>query len=147
MQYARVVEHSESAFESVASRMVHAAMQAASNGTDRSEQQREFKLGASNIGHCRQHAVLMIRQTPPSDERDVTAAFIGTVVGDAIEKQLKVMHPNLVVQEEGLAPERFSDKSRSEQATQVRVRRNQRSSQGVDKLGASRAGGRRAAGA
>ncbi|ALY10846.1 hypothetical protein WILDE_62 [Arthrobacter phage Wilde] len=101
MQYQRVIEHSESPFEKIASTMVYDAIQAASNGTDRSEQQREFKLGASNIGHCRQHAVLMIRQTPPSDERDVTAAFIGTVLGDAIEKQLKVMHPNLLVQEEG----------------------------------------------
>lgn len=94
MQYARVIEHSETPFESVASQAVNEAIQNAANGTDRSAQQMEFKLGASNIGHCRQHAVLMIRQTPPSDERDKTAAFIGTVLGDAIEAQLIKDHPN-----------------------------------------------------
>lgn len=74
------------------------AIQAAADNTDRAQQQREFVLGVSNLGHCRQHAVLTIRQTPPSDVRDKTAAFIGRVLGDAIEKQMKIMHPDWVFQ-------------------------------------------------
>jgi hypothetical protein len=101
MQYARVVEHSETPFEYAASMAVHDAIQTAANTTERSQQQQDFKLGASNIGHCRQHAVYLIKQTQPTDVRDKTAAFIGTVLGDAVEAQLKKDHPHWLIQEEG----------------------------------------------
>jgi hypothetical protein len=89
-------------FEQAASRAVHNAIQNAANGTDRSAQAAEFRLGMSNIGHCQQAALFMIRQTPPTDERDKTAAFFGTVAGAAIEKQLKIDHPGWIFQDEAV---------------------------------------------
>jgi hypothetical protein len=75
------------------------AIQNAANGTARSQQQREFRLGISNLGHCRQYAKLMTEEVPFSDERDKTAAFFGTVAGDAIEQQLKKEHPDWLIQD------------------------------------------------
>ena len=69
------------------------AIQNAANGTERSKQQQDMYIGISTLGHCRNYAALMMKQTPFSDERDKTAAFFGTVAGDAIEAQLKLDHP------------------------------------------------------
>lgn len=77
---------------------VYASIQNASDNTDRARQAADFILGVSNLGHCRQHAVLSIRQTPPSDVRDKTAAFIGRVLGEAIEAQMKIDHPDWLFQ-------------------------------------------------
>lgn len=99
-QYAQVIEHDMDAFDQASATAVYGAIQDASNGTDRSEQQRQFRLGASNIGHCQQAAVYMMKQTPPSDERDKSAAFFGTVAGAAIEEQLKKSHPDWIFQAE-----------------------------------------------
>jgi hypothetical protein len=79
---------------------VYQSMQNAANGTERSAQQQDFRLGISNLGHCRQYAALMTKQVPFSDERDKTAAFIGTVLGAAIEKQMKIDHPDWLFQHE-----------------------------------------------
>jgi hypothetical protein len=75
------------------------AIQNASNNTARSKQQQEHQLGISNLGHCRQYAKYMTEQIPFSDERDKTAAFFGTVAGDAIEAQLKIDHPGWLIQD------------------------------------------------
>ena len=83
-----------------ASAFVYAAIQNASNQTDRSQQQQDHFIGLSTLGHCRQYAALMVKQTPFSDERDKTPAFFGTVAGDAIEKQIKKDHPDWLTQGE-----------------------------------------------
>ena len=83
----------------VAALAFHDAIQNASNNTERSKQQQDFMLGVSNLGHCKQYAALMMRQTPFSDVRDKTPAFFGTVAGAAIEAQLKIDHPDWVFQE------------------------------------------------
>lgn len=88
----------------VASTTLYESIQNAANGTDRSKQQQDFFLGVSNLGHCRNYAALMTKQTPPSDERDKTAAFIGTVLGDALEQQIKKDHPEWLIQEELMFP-------------------------------------------
>lgn len=77
------------------SRTVYGAIQSASNNSERSQQK---ELGASSLGHCRRYAQYIIEQTPPSDERDRTAAFMGTVTGAAIEEELKTLHPNWLYQ-------------------------------------------------
>lgn len=77
----------------------YTAIQNASNSTARSLQQQDMRLGISNLGHCRQYAALMTKQVPFSDERDKTAAFFGTVAGDAIEQQLKIDHPGWLIQD------------------------------------------------
>jgi len=100
MEYSKVIDHTMDAFEVSVAEEVYGAIQDASNGTDRSAQQRENRLGMSNIGHCQQAAVLMIRQTKPSDVRDKSAAFFGTVAGAAIEQRLKITHPNWLFQAE-----------------------------------------------
>ncbi|HBH57871.1 MAG TPA: hypothetical protein DDY41_06935, partial [Arthrobacter bacterium] len=100
MEYSKVIDHTMDAFEVSVAEEVYGAIQDASNGTDRSAQQRENRLGMSNIGHCQQAAVLMIRQTKPSDVRDKSAAFFGTVAGAAIEERLKITHPDWLFQAE-----------------------------------------------
>ena len=84
--------------ELVAARVVYRAIQDASNGTDRSKQQQSFMLGVSNFGHCREYARRLMLQQPTTDERDATAAFVGTVLGDAIERQMKKDHPDWLFQ-------------------------------------------------
>ena len=75
------------------------AIQNAANGTARSQQQQAHRIGISTLGHCRQFAKYMVEEVPFSDERDKTAAFFGTIAGDAIEKQLKIDHPGWLVQD------------------------------------------------
>lgn len=82
-----------------AAKAFYRAIQNAANGTERSKQQQDMYIGISTLGHCRQYAALMMKQTPFSDERDKTAAFFGTIAGDAIEAQLKVDHPSWRIQE------------------------------------------------
>lgn len=87
--------------ETWASEVIYGAIQAASNNTARTKQQyEEFRLGVSNLGHCRQYAKLLIEQTPFSDQRDSTAAFYGTVIGDAIETRMAIDHPEWLYQHE-----------------------------------------------
>lgn len=104
MEYSKVIEHTMDAFEEAAAKVVADTIQNAANGTARSAQARAHRLGMSNIGHCQQAAVFMIKQTPPSDERKKTAAFFGTVSGEAIEKQMKLDHPDWLFQAEGIFP-------------------------------------------
>lgn len=80
-------------------RVFYQAIQNAANGTARSQQQRRFGLGVSNLGHCRQYAKLLTEQTPFSDKRDKTAAFFGTIAGAAIEEQIKLDHPDWITQQ------------------------------------------------
>jgi hypothetical protein len=103
-QYSKVVDHEMDAFERRAAKVVADTIQNAANGTDRSAQAAEFRLGMSNIGHCQQAAVYMIKQTPASDERKKTAAFFGTVAGEAIEQRMKIDHPDWLFQAEGVFP-------------------------------------------
>jgi hypothetical protein len=98
MEYSKVIDHEMDDFDRASADEVYESIQDASNGTERSAQQQAFRLGASNIGHCQQAAVFMIKQTPPTDVRDKSAAFFGTVAGDAIEKQMKLRHPDWLFQ-------------------------------------------------
>lgn len=82
------------------SNLVENSIQRATSSTERSEQQNNFKLGVSNLGHCRQYAKLMILQTPFSDEVDKSAAFFGTVTSEPIEAQIKKDFPDFIIQEE-----------------------------------------------
>jgi hypothetical protein len=84
-------QHAASAF--------YRAIQNAANGTERSKQQQDMYIGISTLGHCRNYAALMMKQIPFSDVRDKTAAFFGTVAGDAIEAQLKLDHPTWQIQQ------------------------------------------------
>lgn len=82
------------------SKTVREAINHASDNTDRSKQQQDFRLGVSNIGHCRQYARYLMLQTAPTDYRDKNAAFFGTIAGEAIEQQIIESHPDWMVQGE-----------------------------------------------
>lgn len=82
-----------------AAKTFYGAIQNAANGTARSKQQQDMYIGVSTLGHCRQYAALMMKQVPFSDVRDKTAAFFGSVAGDAIEAQLKLDHPQWIIQQ------------------------------------------------
>jgi hypothetical protein len=98
VEYSKVIEHTMDDFDRTSATEVYESIQDASNGTERSAQQQAFRLGASNIGHCQQAALFMIKQTPPTDVRDKSAAFFGTVAGDAIEQRMKLRHPDWLFQ-------------------------------------------------
>jgi len=102
MEYSKVIDHTMDDFEEAAAEEVYEAIQEEANGTERSAQQQAFRLGMSNIGHCQQAAVLMIKQTPPTDVRDKSAAFIGTELGKAIERRMKLRHPGWLFQSEAI---------------------------------------------
>lgn len=80
--------------------LVHQSIQNATDRTDRSQQQANFKIGVSNLGHCRNYAALMIKETPFSDVVDKSAAFFGTVTSAPIEEQIKKDFPDFIIQEE-----------------------------------------------
>ena len=82
-----------------AAKAYYDAIQAKANNTERSEQARKMMIGVSTLGHCRNFAALMIKEAPFSDRTDKTAAFIGTVLGDAIEAQLAADHPDWLIQQ------------------------------------------------
>lgn len=81
------------AYGEVAAQAFYDGIQNASNSTARSKQQQDMYLGISSLGHCKNYAALMMKQTPFSDDRDKTAAFFGTIAGEAIEAQLQIDHP------------------------------------------------------
>lgn len=77
---------------------VYDSIQNASDATARSRQARSRVIGVSNIGHCREYMRMVILDTPDTEVRDKTAAFMGTVTGEAIEAQIKIDHPNWLTQ-------------------------------------------------
>ena len=87
-----------------AAESVYSSIQNAVNATARSRQAQRRVIGVSNLGHCRRFLQYMILDEPESDERDKTPAFIGTVLGDAVEKQIKEDHPDWIIQEELIFP-------------------------------------------
>lgn len=76
------------------------SIQNASNQTARSRQAERRVIGVSNLGLCRNYLRFMLLDQPSTDIRDATPAFIGTVLGDALEEQLKIDHPEWLIQEE-----------------------------------------------
>lgn len=56
----------------------------------RSQQQAEHRIGASDIGQCREYVRRMVVQTPYDDtEDDKYAAFVGTALGNLVEAAYK----------------------------------------------------------
>lgn len=82
-----------------ASQSVYDSIQNATKETARSRQAQRRVIGVSNLGHCREYLRYMLLDEPSTDERDATPAFIGTVLGDAIEAQIKKDHPEWIIQE------------------------------------------------
>lgn len=64
---------------------IYQAIQDHSNGTDRSRQAGEWKVGVSDLGHCSERVRRMLMQQDPEDT-DVLAAFIGSAIGRDVEE-------------------------------------------------------------
>lgn len=60
----------------------------------RTRQAREGILGPSDIGFCRQKAVLVTRQVPPSDKVSHWSAAVGTSVHNYLEAAFKTHNPD-----------------------------------------------------
>jgi len=63
----------------------------------RSQQGRSGILGPSDIGFCRQKALLTVLETEPTDEQSLLAAQVGTAVGNYWEEGLHWAHPGWII--------------------------------------------------
>lgn len=75
------------------SALVTTAIHAADSARPRAQQTRAGLLGMSDLGWCRQKALLVLKQTPPSDPKSMWSAIIGTALGELVERALKDMFP------------------------------------------------------
>ena len=73
---------------------ISADLKAYDTASARSQQSRDGILGPSDIGFCRQKAVLVTRGEEPSDSKKMWAAQVGTSIHNYVEAALKVKHPD-----------------------------------------------------
>ena len=77
--------------------LIDAAVRAYQDNSSRSMQSAAGIIGPSDIGFCRQKAVLMTRGVAQSDSPPKWSAAVGTAVGDYVEAAIKAMFPNWLV--------------------------------------------------
>lgn len=70
-----------------------------SNDSDRSLQAKEFKVGVSDLGFCSERVRRMIDGQVP-DDTDTLAAFLGTAIGEYLERVAKQVWPDALVQQD-----------------------------------------------
>ena len=63
-------------------------------GSARTKQSRDGILGPSDIGFCRQKAVLVTRQVKPTDRPSNWSASVGTAIHNYVEEAIKELHPD-----------------------------------------------------
>lgn len=74
--------------------IIAAGIKAYGEGSDRSVQSAEGRIGPSDLGFCRQKAALMIRGIPQSDSDNyIFAAGIGTAIHEYYSKALRDFFP------------------------------------------------------
>lgn len=82
------------------SQEVYDTIQAVAEGTDRARQSRQRIVGVSELGGCRRRFQYNLLDTEPSDPKpSLNAAWIGTVLGESLEAQIKDDHPDWLIQE------------------------------------------------
>jgi hypothetical protein len=67
------------------------------SATPRTKQARDGILGPSDIGFCRQKAVLMTTGLQPTDNPPKWSAAVGTAVHNYVENAIKTSHPDWLV--------------------------------------------------
>ena len=77
--------------------LIAAAVRPYSDTSDRSVQSDKGILGPSDIGFCRQKAVLMTRGVAPTDSTPIMPAAIGTAIHNYVEAAIKEMFPTWLV--------------------------------------------------
>lgn len=73
--------------------LIYAAMQNYSLNSERGLQAQEFRVGVSDLGYCSERTRRMLDQQVP-DDTDMLQAFIGTAIGDHVEKAMVVQEAN-----------------------------------------------------
>lgn len=73
------------------------ALQVHEYQSPRSQQARDGILGPSDIGFCRQKAVLMTKGVQPTDNPPKWAASVGTAIHNYVEAAIKDANPNWLV--------------------------------------------------
>jgi hypothetical protein len=76
---------------------VYEAIQLSSNYSHRSMQARAFQVGISDLGWCSERTRRMLQQETP-DDSDALAAFIGTAIGDHVERAVTDAWPHAIRQ-------------------------------------------------
>lgn len=76
---------------------VYQAIQQASNGSERSQQQQDFNIGVSDVGVCPERVRRMLAGIP-EPITDKLSAFVGTAVGDHVERAVAVAFPEALIQ-------------------------------------------------
>ena len=95
-----VSESEVSAFEERIAAEALAAVQYASEFSERGLQAHEFKVGISDLGFCSERTKRMIAQEPKPDPEDHLPAFVGTAIGDHVERALAARWNDAVIQSE-----------------------------------------------
>ena len=78
---------------------VYQAVQKSSNFSERSQQSADFRIGISDLGFCSEKVRRMLAGIP-EPVTDKTAAFIGTALGDHMERAYLAVHPEMMAQRE-----------------------------------------------
>jgi hypothetical protein len=76
---------------------VYAAIQHASNESERSQQSTDFRIGMSDLGFCSEKVRRMVAGIP-EPVTDKLAAFIGTAIGDHVEQACLAIWPHAIRQ-------------------------------------------------
>jgi hypothetical protein len=76
--------------------LFYAAIQKASTHSERGQQAQRFEVGISDLGYCSERVRRMLDQQVPGDT-DWLKAFIGTALGDHIEKAVEAHYPGRVL--------------------------------------------------
>jgi len=86
--------------EQLLAKQIYTAMMDYSNHSGRSKQSQDFVMGISEVGYCAERTRRMLDHQIP-EPTDVLAAFIGTAVGDHVEKAiLEHLWPHALIQQE-----------------------------------------------
>lgn len=82
--------------------LIAVSMAAYGQNSARSQQSSQGKIGMSDLGFCRQKALLMLKGVPQSDPDNVFAAQIGTAIHDYYQTALRQMFPDWIIEKEQL---------------------------------------------
>lgn len=82
--------------------LIAASMKAYGENSRRSQQAAAGIIGMSNLGFCRQKALLMLRGIPESDPGNIASAQIGTAIHEYYGTALRSMFPDWILETEQL---------------------------------------------
>jgi hypothetical protein len=77
--------------------MIYDAIQDYSQHDERGQQTAEYRVGISDLGFCSERTRRMLAHLDPEDS-DVLAAFLGTAIGDHVEKAIYKRWPHAIIQ-------------------------------------------------